>query len=144
MFMSIFWAVLAGAALVAELLTGTLYLLVLGASAAAACVLAFTSGASAAAQFAFFTVLCVPGMWGLRHRKTVALPQVMASNIGAQVEVLAVRADGTYRVRYSGSDWDAVLVDGAPAGEAPKWLVIVGTQGNLLKCKPAAASAAPQ
>jgi len=139
MFMSVFWAVLAGAALVAELLTGTLYLLVLGASASAACVLAFTTGASSAVQFALFSVLCVPGVVGLRMRKVKELPTVMASDIGATVEVLAVREDGTFRVRHSGSDWDAVLVEDATAGDAPKWLTIVGTQGNLLKCKPAPA-----
>jgi membrane protein implicated in regulation of membrane protease activity len=135
MFMSVFWAVLAGAALVAELLTGTMYLLVFGASAAAACVLAFTTDASSAGQFALFSLLCLPGVAGLRMRKVKELPTVMASDIGATVEVLAVREDGTFRVRHSGTDWDAVLVEPATTDDTPKWLVIVGTQGNLLKCK---------
>lgn len=139
MFMPIFWVVLAGAALVAEAMTGTLYLLVLGASAAAACMAAFMLDISAAAQFGLFSALCVPGVVGLRMRKVKELPTVMASDIGATVEVLSVREDGTFRVRHSGTDWDAVLVEEATHADAPKWLVIVGTQGNLLKCKPAPA-----
>jgi len=140
MFMTIFWAVVAGTAIIAELLTGTLYLLVLGGAAAAACALAFGTDVSAAAQFALFSALCIPTMLVLRKRRLDnPLPSVMAADVGSRVEVVSVREDGTYRVRYSGTDWDAVLVEGAATADAPKWLVIVGTDGNLLKCKPAPA-----
>lgn len=140
MSMAIFWAVLAGAAIVAELMTGTLYLLVLGASAAAACLLAATTNASVAVQLAVFSILCVPSMMALRkHRKNQPPAKLMAADVGQQVEILFVREDGSYRVRYSGTEWDAVSVDSPAPGENPKWLVIVGTHGNLLKCKSAPA-----
>jgi len=138
MSMSVFWAALAGAAIVAELLTGTLYLLVLGIAATTACLLAFWTGASFASQLALFSVLCVPGILGLHKCKKKEGPTVLASDIGATVEVLAALANGVYRVRHSGTEWDAVLVDGDGVTEVPKWLTVVGTQGNLLKCKPVA------
>lgn len=138
MFMSIFWVVLASVALIAELLTGTFYLLVLGVAAGAACAVAFLSDVPPALQFVLFTVLSVPTIFWLHSwRKVHPAPTVMAADVGAVVEVLFVRDDGRYRVRYSGTEWDAEVIEGAVVGETPRWLTIIGTKGNLLKCKPA-------
>ena len=128
------WLLLCAVLLVAELLSGTFFLLLLSiASAVGACGawLGLDTLSSSLSAMAVALLSCL-ALWHWRqHRAAVNLPLFDLEH-NAQVHALTpVSPDGMLRVRYRGSEWDAQLI-GAPAAEnAP--LYIVGRQGNQLK-----------
>ena len=104
------WWIAAAILIGAELLTGTFYLLAIGIAAALGGVTAL-AGASEPVQFA------------------VAPPQ-QSLDVGQAVQVLIWNPDGTARVGYRGSEWDAELASaGTPHAET---MYIVGTRANVL------------
>ena len=125
------WWIIAGALIVAELVTGTFFLLALG--------VAFGIGGLAAllgATFEFqLVVASVVGILGvfLAHRwrrRSAARPQEPVFDIGQTVRVQAWNPDGTARVAYRGTLWQAET----PSADTPRGdtMVIVGVRGSTL------------
>lgn len=115
----IVWFIAAALMVAAELFAGTLYLLViaLGAVAGGAVSLA---GGTVWMQFGGAALVAVAGFgWvRLKGRSTAnASPSTSLSlDAGQPVEVVERRADGSLRVAYRGSQWDADLEPGAGNG----------------------------
>jgi len=120
---STLWWLLAGAAVVAELLTGTFYLLMLGTGAAAGAVAAHL-GAGIPAQIVV-AALVGGGAVVAWHfaRGRAGIGGGPGANIdfdaGEVVHVTAWTADNTATVRYRGAVWTAVPAGGTPQGVGP-------------------------
>ncbi len=110
----------------AEIVTGTFYLLVLGAACLAGA-LAAAAEMSLAWQFAACAVLAVAGCFVVhRLRKPDAADESRRlQNIdeGQRVVIDAVAADGTADVLYRGSCWKAVPEAGAALEAGPAAIV---------------------
>lgn len=108
---STLWWLLAGGAVVAELLTGTFYLLMLALGFAAAALAAYT-GAGVVAQTLVASAVGggAVAVWSRirRHRPqhlpAQANPDVNL-DIGETLHVEAWNADGTAQVHYRGAQW---------------------------------------
>ncbi|MEC5388288.1 NfeD family protein [Uliginosibacterium sp. H3] len=125
--MTIFWVVLAVAAVVAEMLTGTLYLLVVGLGAGLGAV-ASGLDAGVVVQCLVAAIVVVGGsLLVSRFRKPA--PGEMAPDLQGSAEVVAVADAGKLRVRWRGTEWDARADDVLAPGEA---VTVVRQQGNLL------------
>ena len=127
----ILWFAAAGALIAVELMTGTFYLLMIAAGAAVAALIAL-GGAGMVGQFICATVVSMAGCAYLRMR-SIGMKQSgektnIAFDAGQAVEVIERRADGSLRVNYRGTQWDAALESGA--GDGP--YVIKQTRGNQL------------
>ncbi len=138
--LSTFWWIVAGVLVAIELATGTFYLLMLALGAVAAA-LAQWAGLGASAQVT--TAAIVGGgataLWHLRRARhprsapAESNPDVLL-DIGQTVQVDQWRADGTARVNYRGSEWDARLA--TPEAGAPGPHRIKAVQGNRLELEP--------
>ncbi|HET7833457.1 MAG TPA: NfeD family protein [Gallionella sp.] len=104
----ILWFLLALALLIAEMASGTFYMLVL---AGAMCVggLAALIGFGEPLQLTFGAIAGVAGIWWLHRWKGARAVQADQANpdFGQPVQVLNWREDGTARVYYRGAEWDA-------------------------------------
>jgi membrane protein implicated in regulation of membrane protease activity len=125
------WWVLAAVLIGVELMIGTFYLLAVGFAFIAGGVVAWF-GAALPVQLVVGGVLSVVGVmlahqWRLRR----ALPPPQPSlDLGQTVRVQTWRDDGSARVEYRGTQWDAEMADaGEPRAET---MVIVGTRGSTL------------
>lgn len=130
----VWWFTLAGAALVAELLTGTFYLLVIAAALAAAGA-ASLLGAALVWQLLIMAVIGFAGALALRktrfgRRQGDAADPLQNMDIGHTVNVAQWSPARTARARYRGAMWDVELA----AGEEPQAgeFVIRAIQGNRL------------
>jgi len=108
------WWLIAGAAIVLELLSGTVYLLLLGAGFAAAAISAHL-GAALTTQIAVAAVVGVGAVlvWYLIQRRRPSAPPARANrdvnlDIGETVMIDSWSVDGTAAVRYRGAQWTAV------------------------------------
>ena len=125
------WWIAAAAVIGAELVTGTFYLLAIGIAVALGGVAAWF-GAGLPLQFGVAGVLGVAltvaaHRWRLAH----ASPAPQASlDVGQAVRVESWNADGTARVAYRGTTWDAELA--SPDVPRSGTLYIVATRGSLL------------
>ena len=115
------WWLAAGALVAVELATGTFYLLMLALGAAAGAVAAHL-GLSGNLQIAAAAVLGGGAVvaWHLRRTTHAAGPPAGANpdvnlDIGGTVQVARWQADGSARVHYRGSEWDARHVGAGPA-----------------------------
>jgi membrane protein implicated in regulation of membrane protease activity len=112
---STIWWLIAGAAIVVELLSGTVYLLLLSAGFAAAALSAH-AGAGVTVQLVVAAVVGVGAVliWHAVRRSSPAQKAALASNddlnldIGESVFVDEWKADGTATVRYRGAQWTVV------------------------------------
>ena len=127
------WAVAGIALIIAELITGTFYLLVIGIAALAGAGVAFYND-SFWLQAEIAAVVAVAGViWVTRFRKM----QKSSPNVGLDVGQSVVldswisEKDRLARVRYRNALWDARLLDevGAEAGNV---LYIQHVDGNTL------------
>ena len=124
----IVWFVGAALLVAVELFAGTLYLLIAAVGAAAAGGAALAGGA-VWTQFLAAALVAIAGFAWLRHRgrNSIGAPQTpkLSFDVGQRVEVLERHSDGTLRVAYRGSHWDAEIeagaepVPGAGASDAP-------------------------
>ena len=119
------WWLIAGGAVVLELLSGTVYLLLLSAGFAAAA-LAAHAGAGLAAQLVAAAVVGVGAMlvWYAIRRQRPAQPPAQANrdvnlDVGETVNVEAWNPDGTATVRYRGAQWTVVQRGGATPSTGP-------------------------
>ena len=130
------WWLAAGVLVAAELATGTFYLLMLALGAAAGA-LAAHAGLSLTGQIGAAALLGGGAVvvWHLRRgRQPAALPAQanpdVNLDVGSTVQVPQWEPDGSARVHYRGSAWDARHVGaGAPA---PGLHVIRSVEGNRL------------
>ena len=126
------WWIVAGGLVVAELLTGTFFLLALG--------VAFAIGGLAALLGAAFEIqLVVAGVVAMagvflahrwRRRKRARRRRSPSFDIGQTVRVQAWNPDGTARVAYRGTLWQAEPA--RPAYARADTMVIVGVRGSTL------------
>ena len=127
----LFWWVLAAVLIGVELLTGTFYLLAVGFAFVVGGVVAWMDG-SLQMQLSVAGMLSVVGVllahqWRLRR----ASPEPQGSlDVGQSVRVQTWRDDGTARVEYRGTQWDAEMA----AGQASRaeTMYIVGVRGSTL------------
>jgi membrane protein implicated in regulation of membrane protease activity len=125
------WWMLAAVLVGAELFTGTFYLLAVGAAFALGGIAAWL-GASPSAQLligGFFAVAgtIVAHQWRKRH----AMPsQQTGLDVGQEVEVLDWHDNGTARVKYRGTQWDAEIA--GPGTARKPTMYITDTRGSTL------------
>ena len=125
------WWVLAAILVAVELLTGTFYLLAVGAAFALGGVAAWL-GAPFSVQLLIGGVFAIAGtigahQWRKRHATPAPQPGL---DVGQEVEVLAWYDNGTARVNYRGTQWDAEIA--GPAGIRAQTMYIVDTRGSTL------------
>jgi membrane protein implicated in regulation of membrane protease activity len=125
------WWIAAAMLVGAELLTGTFYLLAIGIAAALGGVVAYV-GATAPLQFVvagvFGVVLTVIAhRWRLARGTPAPQPSL---DVGQAVQVERWNADGSARVAYRGSTWDAELESSAVPRQ--QTLYIGATRGSVL------------
>jgi membrane protein implicated in regulation of membrane protease activity len=126
------WWIAAAALVAAELLTGTVYLLVVGIALAFGGAAAWF-GASVPVQWLIAAALGVIGTVMLqRWKRDLALrtPAQPGLDVGQMVQVQSWGPDGTARVAYRGSTWDAELAaTGVPQA---KTMYIAAMRGSVL------------
>lgn len=115
----IVWFIAAALMVAAELFAGTLYLLVIALGAVAGGAVSLVGGAFWM-QFAVAALVAVAGFVGVRRKgrgiTNASLSTSLSLDAGQPVEVVERRADGSLRVAYRGSQWDADLEPGAGNG----------------------------
>jgi membrane protein implicated in regulation of membrane protease activity len=118
---STFWWIAAAVLVIAELLTGTVYLLAVALGLAAGALAAHT-GMSMAVQIAIAAVVATAAtlLWHFSGARRARASSVNVSantdvnqDIGAQVQVGQWNADGTAQVSYRGAQWTVLTSDGA-------------------------------
>lgn len=135
------WWLLAGLLVLAELLTGTTFYLLMLALGAVAGALAAHLGLAATAQMLGAAVVggAAVALWHWRRAQRGA-PVPAAANpdvnldVGQTVHVTHWQADGSAVVQYRGSAWQAQLQSGAPAQAGVH--TIVAVQSNHLVLAP--------
>ena len=135
------WFALGFAFLVAEILTGTTYLLWPAAAAALTALLALFAPADVAQQWAVFAVLTivltvtghfyVRGKWLKRQEHTV-LNERAHTLVGQSAIAAAPFAARMGRVRLGDTVWQASSADAIGAGEQ---VTVVGVDGSTLQVK---------
>ena len=128
------WLIVGIVLIIAELLTGTFYLLFLGLAALVGAAAAFL-GAPFWAQAAVIAAGSVAGvMWVNRHRQAIQQKPMPSLDVGQPVSFQSwvSEKEGAARVRYRDAEWDA-RVSGGCAGEPGELLYIVAVNGNLLE-----------
>jgi membrane protein implicated in regulation of membrane protease activity len=128
------WLIVGIVLIIAELLTGTFYLLFLGLAALLGAAAAFLS-AALWVQAVVVAIGAVAGvMWVNRHRKSIDQKPMPALDVGQSVSFLSwvSETDRAARVRYRDAEWDA-RVTGECAGVHGEMLYITAMAGNLLE-----------
>ena len=128
------WLVAGFVLVIAELVTGTFFLLVLGLAA-------FAGSAAAWFGYGFWlealcaAVVAVAGVfWVRQQRKAMQQPDMAALDIGQPVtlEAWVSREQGAARVNYRNTQWDA-LVEGEREFDRGQLLFILAVDGNTLR-----------
>jgi membrane protein implicated in regulation of membrane protease activity len=125
------WWIVAAAFIAAELLTGTFYLLVVGAAVACGGIAAWL-GWGVAYQFFTASVLGIVGVVALHRWKQgrASDSRQDALDVGQMVKVDSWGPDRTARVSYRGSTWDAELATAdTPQAET---MYIAAMRGSVL------------
>lgn len=136
------WWLLAIALGIAEMFTGSFYLLVLAAGAAGAGVTA-ALGFAAGAQFVCAAIISAVGAWLVRRLRPLAQADLPSGrnrdvnlDIGQTIQVEQWDAGRRSRVAYRGAMWDVELLPGEPA--VPGTFVIREIDGSRLRLASAA------
>ena len=128
------WAILGLVLVIAELLSGTFYLLMFGAAAFGAAAVAYF-GQPFAAQAIVATALAGFGCYGVHvyraRNKAEQMPPIDAG-MPASFEAWIDAAARLARVRYRGATWEA-RVDGAEGLEPGATVYVLAADGNTLK-----------
>ena len=139
---STLWWVLAGALVIAELLTGTFYLLMLALGSVAAAIAAH-AGVGSSGQFVAAALVGggATAVWHLKrarapHSAPAASNADMNLDIGQTVQVPAWKPDGKARVTYRGATWTGRHVSHAAPVDGEHRIVAV--HGNELDVVPIA------
>lgn len=128
------WLIIGLMLVIAEVASGTFYVLVLGLTALIAAVVAWLGG-----SFAIQVVVAVTlGLFGciavsiIRRRTAVPLMRGLDEGQVVRLATWLSRADGLVKVRYRDALWDARIVDGE-VGESGDIFFIVAMRGNNLE-----------
>ena len=128
------WGVLGLALVLAELLTGTFYLLMLGVAAFGGAAIAGL-GQPFAVQSIIAFVVAGAGCYGVHvwraKNRTQQMPPIDAG-MPASFENWVDASGRLARVRYRGASWDA-RVEGADPVEPGTTVYVLATDGNTLK-----------
>jgi membrane protein implicated in regulation of membrane protease activity len=132
----VLWLIAGFVLVIAELITGTFYLLVIGLGAFAGGVAAWT-GAHVMVQALASGLVALAGVWAVHHshvrnRKGTPGDNLLDRGQPVVLESWANEAAGIARVRYRGTSWDARVAP-AEARPAPgSTLYIMGQEGSEL------------
>ena len=132
MVLQYFWWIAAAILVGVEMMTGTFYLLIVAVACVAGGIVA-VMGYESGWQWGLAAVVEVAGtMAVIRWKKRFMSKPKLSNNldIGQKVSVLEWRDDGTARVSYRGTQWDAEMADAK--GPRAETMVIVGTRGSTL------------
>ncbi|MEA3194575.1 MAG: hypothetical protein QOD26_2908 [Betaproteobacteria bacterium] len=128
------WGVLGLALVIAELLTGTFYLLMLGVAAFGGAGVA-AMGQPFAVQVIVAFVVAAAGCYGVHayraNNRSQQMPSIDAG-MPANFENWTDAGARLARVRYRGASWDA-RVEGADPLEPGATVYVLATDGNTLK-----------
>lgn len=123
----VIWFIAAGVLVVTELISGTFYLLMIALGAAAG---GFSSAAGLPmmGQFLSAATVAVAGILALRQRgwwsHRGGEKSTIAFDAGQPVEVIERHADGSLRVFYRGTHWDAELApEASKSGDALSYVI---------------------
>jgi len=128
------WLVLAGILLIAEMTTGTFYLLMVSLGAAIGALMAYL-GYGLEIQIGAAAVFAVAGSLLLRNRsvkRSNTDKQHDVLDIGNKLEIPSWNAGGRANVQYRGATWAAESTDSTPVTGLHQ---IVDVQSNVLKVK---------
>jgi membrane protein implicated in regulation of membrane protease activity len=128
------WAIAALVLVIAELLSGTFYLLMLAVAAFGAAGAAYV-GLSFPAQCIIAAVLAAAGCYGVHLYRAKSAGRRMApldAGMPASFESWLDARSRLARVRYRGASWDA-QVEGSDALEPGATLFVLAADGNTLK-----------
>ena len=128
------WLIAGIVLIVAELVTGTFYLLVLGVAALLAAAVAYAGGGFLI-QVIVAGVIAIAGVFWIRGRKhAMATPAMPPLDVGQPVTLDSWinRDDRLARVKYRDALWDAI-VEGEFRGEAGEVFYIRAVAGNTLR-----------
>ena len=128
------WAVVGLTLVIAELLTGTFYLLMLGVAAFGAAAAAWL-GLDFGAQSIVGSLVAIAGCYGVyayRARNSAGQMQPIDAGMPATFESWLDAGSRLARVRYRGAAWDA-RVEGGELVESGATLYVVAVDGNTLK-----------
>ena len=131
---SLAWAIVGLLLVIAELLSGTFYLLMLGVAAFGAAAAAWI-GLEFWAQILVATLVSAIGCYGVHVYREKNRTQQMApldTGMPASFEAWIDAGSRLARVRYRGAPWEA-RVEGAEGVEPGATLWVVATDGNTLK-----------
>ena len=128
------WGVLGLALVIAELLTGTFYLVMLGVAAFGAAAVA-ALGYAFAPQAVVAFIVAAAGCYGVHvwraKNRGQQMPQIDAG-MPASFETWTDAGSRLARVRYRGASWDA-RVEGAEPLESGARVYVASADGNTLK-----------
>ncbi|MBO9680522.1 MAG: NfeD family protein [Acidovorax sp.] len=132
---STLWWLITGAAVIAELLTGTFYLLMLAIGLAAGAIAAH-AGAPAAVQLVLAALVgtaAVVACHLVRKRRPPSQPATsnrdVNLDVGESVSVEQWSPDGTAQVKYRGAQWTVVLRPGnAPSPGTYRVAEVIGNR----------------
>jgi membrane protein implicated in regulation of membrane protease activity len=128
------WLIAGVALIVAELVTGTFYLLVLGIAALVGSGIGYAGGAHLWQALAAAAVAVAGVIWVRQYRKRTASSPMQGLDVGqpAAFESWVNKGAGHARVKYRDALWDA-QVSGDAQGEPGETLYVVSVDGNTLK-----------
>jgi len=132
--LSLAWLIAGFILIIAELVTGTFYLLVIGIAALVAAGVGYASGALVWQAVAAAIVAVAGVVWVHRNRQTINPKRMQALDFGqpATFESWINKSAGHARVRYRDTLWDA-HVAGEASGEPGEILYITSVDGSTLK-----------
>jgi len=128
------WLIAGFILVIAELATGTFYLLVLGVAAFAGAGVAYAGGALVWQSLVSAAVAVAGVVWVHQYRKRTIASPMPGLDVGqpAAFDSWVNRGAGHARVKYRDALWDA-RVAGDASGEPGEILYIVSVDGNTLK-----------
>ena len=124
------WWILGAVLVGAELLTGTFYLLAVGFAFAVGGIAAILGVALPLQMVVAGIVAVAATMIAHKWRGAREPPPTPSLDLGQTVRVLDWKDDGTARVNYRGTQWNAELAEGGAS--RAETMYIVGTRGSTL------------
>ncbi len=128
------WLVAGVALVIAELVTGTFFLLVLGVAALVGSGIGYAGGALVWQALAAAVVAVAGVVWVHRYKQTLSPNRMQGLDVGqpAAFESWVNKSAGHARVKYRDALWDAQIA-GDASGEPGEILYVVSVDGNTLK-----------
>ncbi len=131
------WTIVGFVLVIAELVTGTFYLLVLGVGAFAAALAAYAGG-NVLVQAAVGSAVSLGGAWFVHHwheahrKADEGRSNFLDRGQAVVLEGWANEPAGIARVKYRGASWDARVAEPALRPPPGSTLYIDAQEGNLL------------